>query len=57
MQRKISQTQNRTASAELNQYCYNGYFTYFDRLSFQIQTEREKNAIHCNQKWTLHIVV
>ena len=31
-----------TDSVELNQYFYNGSFTYFDGLSFQVQIEKKQ---------------
>ena len=33
---------NGTDSAELNQNCYNGSFTHFDRMSFQVQIEKKQ---------------
>ena len=36
-----------TDSAELYQFSDNGCFTWFNRLSFQVQIERKTGAIHC----------
>ena len=38
---------NVTDGAELNQYSYNSFFTFFERLSFEVQIEKE---------WTLFTV-
>ena len=51
---------NGRDSAELNQSFYNGSFSYFNRLSFQVQTEKETSVLHCNQSeyctyWCIHI--
>ena len=45
---------NGTDSADLNQFCYNGSFSYFDRLCFDVQTGKKQtpfivfnlNALH-----------
>ena len=42
MKKKTIRNLNVAESAELNQYLYNGSFTYFIRLSFQVQTEKKK---------------
>ena len=33
---------NDTDSAELNQHYYKGSFTYFDKVSFQVQIEMKQ---------------
>ena len=40
--KKTIRNLNGTDSAELSQYTYKGSFTYFDRMRFQVQTEKKK---------------
>ena len=40
---------NGTVSAEVIQSSYCDYSSYFDRLSFQVQIEKNTNVLHCNQ--------
>ena len=41
-------------SAELNKYSCNGSFTYFDRLSFQVQIEKKQTPFSVTKLNTVH---
>ena len=45
---------NGTDNAELNQYSQNGSFTYFDRLSFQVQINKKQTSFTVTKLNTLH---
>ena len=43
--KKIFVNPNGNNNAELNQFSYNGSFSYFAKLSFQVQIEKRKTPI------------
>ena len=45
---------NGTDNAELNQYTYNGSFTYFDRLSFPVQIQKNQTLFTVTKLNTVH---
>ena len=55
--RNFIQNLNGTECPELNQYAYNGSFNDFDRLSFQVQIEKEEMPFTVTNLNTVHIGV
>ena len=52
--KKTIRNHNGTDSAELNQYACNGSFSYFDRLSFQLQIEKKQTPFTVTNLNTAH---